>query len=184
MWFRSLFSFSTLLLVIIVVFIYAFYGQLKEAYYDKNKLIQFSGIVQEKMLSKEERYDEEPMPVLFLTMDNHIQYKISRFVNHADHYLQIGDSATVLTKPSVRYFSNFVTSENGFGFKSTNHPHEVYELVSLTDDVVIIDFEKYKNNLKKMLWFLPLCAMVLMAWVLYRRDRMRRGIVEEDIFGS
>jgi cytochrome c-type biogenesis protein CcmH/NrfF len=55
--------------------------------------------------------------------------------------------------------------------------------VSLSDGVVIIDFEKNKSNLKKMIWISPLCAVVLMAWVLYRRDKIRRGIVDEDMFG-
>jgi hypothetical protein len=175
---------QNLLLAIIVLLFTVFYWQLKEAYYDKTKLIQYSGTVQKKMLLKEERYDKEPLPVLLLTMDNRIQYRISRFVNHADHYFRIGDSATVFTKPSVRYFSNYVTSEDGFSFSSTNHLYEVYELVSLSDGVVIIDFEKNKSNLKKMIWISPLCAVVLMAWVLYRRDRMRRGIVDEDMFGG
>ena len=118
--------------------------------------------------------------VLFLTLtDDDEEYKVSKDVHYINEKLSFGDSVKLFTKPTKAIFGNFVSSESGNSFWTTNNPNEVYELVDCKDDTILIDYKQHQINLRRMWWISPFFSLCFIGWFFYRRSGIKSPLIVE-----
>lgn len=164
---KKIFSLNTFILLFAFLFLYLSASQLREAFYDRDKLQMHRGALLKKEITIDKDDDQE-IKNLVLTLNDQEKYTVSRSVEYIFNQLSTGDTLTLNTIPANGLFSNFTSSDTGDRIRTTNNTNEVYELIS-KDKITLIDFKQHQEHLKAMLWGFPLASAGLFGWFFYRR---------------
>jgi hypothetical protein len=151
---------------------------IKEVFYNKYKLVANVGVVSNKVISIDTVMNR-PKDILLLTLNNSTTYKLSKYVNFANDYLNIGDSIKIFTKPLSIIGVNFLISEDGGGLWMTENVNEVYEIFSIPKNEIIVDFSEHKQKIKKLIPFPIVVSIALLFWFIYRVKRWKSPLISE-----
>ena len=144
----------------------------KEAVYDIRNLTPQTGVVLSTDTATD-RYSGKESLILQLESDT-THFVVSRLVTYLHDNLKSGDSVRLYTKP-VPFYGNTV-ADRGAAWTSKN-PHEVFHLVLLSKQDVLIDFEENKKNLRTMAWVFPILGLLLISYFFYLRSGRRSPFV-------
>jgi hypothetical protein len=122
------------------------------------------GMVEKKVDTSYIVNEEKKEAVLIKLLDDTTIYWASRKTHYIDNHLSIGDSVLLYTRKRKDW--NAVIDESMMWF--TQKPNEIFHLVEVKDNNVIIDFKENQHNLLKMIWIFPLFALLLFGWFVYR----------------
>ena len=132
--------------------------------YDFNKLIVHAGTI--ATVDTTTVYGETSRTTIAIVqMDqDSLQYVASKLGTYLFDNLKFGDSVKLYTKP--KGMIDNTVGEMG-AFKWTNLSTEIYHLVRLEDNNVMIDFEDDKSAKRHVAWELPIVGVLMILYSLF-----------------
>ncbi|MBI1779779.1 MAG: hypothetical protein HYR66_00110 [Sphingobacteriales bacterium] len=160
-------------------FLFISIRELRQAFYDFEKLQVHTGVIQSKAVIDTIEDDKKRTIIYLKLIDDNNEYLSSKYAEHLNENLNIGDSVKLYTNTSSSFFGNFVSNESATEIWTTNNPNEVYHIVRISDNSILLDFSSHKKSLKKMLWIFPLASICFFGWFIYRRSGRKSSLVIE-----